>query len=98
MNKKIIGLIILAGFIFNLFFPAKAYFGSFFIVMGAIFLIASTFGKDENKSVNVDDMPSDSQKPRKSKMKTSIPTNRSADTLTVLIIIIIILIFVFPNL
>jgi len=46
MSKKVIWLIMLAGLIFNLFFPRQAYLGSFFIVMGAIFLIA---GRDTNK-------------------------------------------------
>jgi hypothetical protein len=46
MNKKVIWLIMLVGLIFNLFFPRQAYIGSFFIVTGAIFLIA---GRDTNK-------------------------------------------------
>ena len=48
MSKKVIWLMMLAGLIFNLFFPRQAYIGSFFIIMGAILLIFGT-GREKNK-------------------------------------------------
>ena len=47
-SNTVIWIIMLAGLIFNLFFPRQAYIGSFFIIMGAILLIFGT-GRDKNK-------------------------------------------------
>lgn len=40
LSKKAIWLTMLAGLVFNLFFPKQAYIGSFFIVMGGVLLLS----------------------------------------------------------
>lgn len=45
LSKKAIWLTMLAGLVFNLFFPKQAYIGSFFIVMSGVLLLV---GRDKN--------------------------------------------------